>query len=116
MFQIAIPSYILIKLHSPIILEYRFIISLISSDCLSIGRPSVPTSLHAVAALIDSVSLESDFKSSDNFFALFRSSCNSDEINPSLTEEVSDPSASFGTKSIFSIKIISKSITKILQN
>ena len=85
---------------------------MISSDCLSIGLPSVPMSLHAVAALIDSVSFERDFKSSDNFFALFRSSCNSDEINPSLTEDVSDPSWSFVTKSMSSIIVISKSIVK----
>ena len=77
--------------------EYRFMISLISSDCLSIGFPSVPMSLHVLAALIDSVSLERDFKSSDNFFARFRSSCNSDEISSSLTEDVSETSASLCT-------------------
>ena len=78
--------------HLPMISEYLFIISLISSDCLSMGFPSVPMSLQVVAALIDSVSLERDFKSSDNFLALLRSSCNSDEINSSLTDKILEPS------------------------
>ena len=75
--------------------EYRFIISLISSDCLSIGLPSGPMSSPEVAALMDSVSIDRDFKSSESFFALSRSSCSSEDISSSLTEDVSDSPPSF---------------------
>ena len=77
--------------------EYRFIMALISSDCLSIGFPSGPTSLPVVAALIDSVSIERDFRSSESFNALFRSSFSSDEIVSSPKEDLPETSPSFST-------------------